>query len=123
MLGEIRARGLPMAVLSNKPHEATVRIVERLLPGGMFAQVQGQRPEVAPKPDPAGALAIARALGVAPEEWLYLGDTDTDMQTARAAGMYPAGALWGFREAEELRAAGARALLDRPAEVPGLLEG
>ena len=42
-----------------------------------------------------------RALGVAPAEILYLGDTNTDMRTAVAAGMYPVGALWGFRTAEE----------------------
>ena len=57
---------------------------------------------------------IARRLGLAPSEILYLGDTNTDMQTAVAAGMYPVGALWGFRTADELTASGAKALIEKP---------
>jgi phosphoglycolate phosphatase len=56
-------------------------------------------------------------MGIRPEEFLYVGDTATDMQTTNAAAMYPLGALWGFRKAEELLAAGARALLHAPADV------
>jgi phosphoglycolate phosphatase len=69
------------------------------------------------KPDPHGALEIAAGLGIPPAEFIYLGDTNTDMRTALAAGMHPVGALWGFRDEEELRAAGARALLRHPADL------
>ena len=48
---------------------------------------------------------------------LYLGDTNTDMQTATAAGMFPVGALWGFRTAHELTAAGAKVLVEHPTQV------
>ena len=54
-------------------------------------------------------------------EFLYLGDTDIDMQTAKAADMYPVGALWGFRTANELLAGGARALVQHPTELLPLL--
>ena len=63
---------------------------------------RGQRPDRPLKPDPTTARETAAELGVAAAGWLYLGDTNTDMQTAVAAGMFPVGALWGFRTAEEL---------------------
>jgi phosphoglycolate phosphatase len=80
------------------------------------------RETVARKPDPAGALEAAALLGIAPQRMLYLGDSAVDMRTARAAGMVPVGALWGFRGESELRKAGSRALLRRPAELLALLD-
>jgi phosphoglycolate phosphatase len=106
-----------MAVLSNKPDEFTRLCVARLLSGWTFAAVQGATPALPRKPDPRGALAIAAQLNLAPGDVLYLGDTNTDMQTAVAAGMFPVGALWGFRTAEELLATGAAALATTPTEV------
>jgi phosphoglycolate phosphatase len=83
--------------------------------------VRGVGPDGVVKPDPAGALAIARQLGIAPAEFLYVGDTNTDMQTAVAAGMFAVGALWGFRPAPELLANGARTLIERPEDLLALL--
>ncbi|MBM3295265.1 MAG: HAD family hydrolase [Candidatus Aminicenantes bacterium] len=113
-LGE---RRIPAAVLSNKPHDSTRAVVRRFFPRRNFRLVLGAREGVPPKPDPAGAFEIARRLGLPPADFFYLGDTNTDMQTAVAAGMFPAGALWGFRTSGELLANGARALLERPAQV------
>jgi phosphoglycolate phosphatase len=73
------------------------------------------------KPDPAGAFEISKELRVSPMEFLYLGDTSIDMQTATAAGMYPVGALWGFRTADELLASGAKKLIQYPTELLALL--
>jgi phosphoglycolate phosphatase len=83
--------------------------------------VVGARPDVPKKPDPAAALGIARGLAISPGRILYLGDSATDMQTARAAGMFPVGALWGFRTAAELEANGAQVLINRPMDLVGLL--
>lgn len=121
LLDELRDRGLALAILSNKPHDHTLAIAASLLGAWPFATVRGSRPEVPRKPDPTGALAIASELGVEPGRCLYLGDTGIDMVTATAAGMYPVGVLWGFRDAEELRASGARRLLAHPAELLELL--
>ena len=112
---------LPCVVLSNKPHDFTEKVVATLLPDWRFACVLGARPGVPIKPDPSGALEIASQLGLTPERFLYLGDTNTDMQTAVAAGMYPVGVLWGFRSAEELTAAGARTLISHPMELMGMI--
>jgi len=112
MLGGFRGRGLTLTVLSNKPDETTRATVEHFLPADAFAVVRGATDGVPLKPDPAAALAIAEQIGIAPGEFLYVGDTATDMRTARSAGMYAAGALWGFRTADELTAAGADVLVE-----------
>ncbi len=115
-------RGIRLAVLSNKPHSFTEQCVARFLSRWPFFPVLGQRDGIPRKPDPAGALQIVESLGLAPAGFLYLGDSATDMQTARAAGMFPVGALWGFRPEEELRDSGAGALIARPADLLGLAQ-
>ncbi len=121
MLDDLAARGLRMAVLSNKPDGFTKLCVDSLLSRWQFDPVMGARKGVPHKPDPTGALAIASEIAVAPADFLYLGDTNTDMKTALAAGMFPVGALWGFRSAEELEASGAKALVTKPADLLALL--
>ena len=121
MLDAIAAGNLPMAVFSNKPDDATKACVSKLLSQWEFRFVLGQRDGAPPKPDPGGALEIAERLGIPPGDFLYLGDTATDMRTAVRAGMFPVGALWGFRTEDELRGAGAAALVAQPADVPALL--
>lgn len=121
MLDALTARGLRMAVLSNKPDEFTKRCVAEFLPKWNFEVVMGQRDPMPLKPDPAGAREIAGCLNVAPAQFLYLGDTAIDMKTAVAAGMYPVGALWGFRTERELLENGARTLIKRPQDILGLL--
>lgn len=117
MLKALAERGVPLAVLSNKPHAATVAVVDHFFPGAPFRAVFGARESVAIKPDPAAALEIAALLGLPPAAILYLGDTNTDMATAAAAGMFGVGAVWGFRTPAELLASGARALAERPGDV------
>lgn len=73
-------------------------------------------------PRPDGALMQAAALGIAPQEFLYVGDTDTDMQTGNAAGMHTVGVLWGFRDEKELRENGAEYLAERPEDIAELVK-
>ena len=117
LLDALRDLQLRMAIFSNKADDFTREMVRILLPRWAFDAVAGARPDVPKKPDPTAALGIARGLGIPTGQILYLGDSGTDMQTARAAGMFPAGALWGFRTAAELRANGARVLVKRPMEL------
>jgi len=121
LLDALVAHDIRLAILSNKPEHYTRLIVEKLLSRWPFAPVVGAREEVPNKPDPAGALEIARELGLPPAAFLYLGASGIDMETAVAAGMFAVGALWGFREAEELKGTGAQALIARPEELLGLL--
>lgn len=117
MLTEISRQGLVMAVLSNKPDDFTRMTVDKLLAEWRFDVVFGARPSMPKKPHPAGALEIAKVLNIPPSGFLYLGDTGTDMRTAVAAGMFPAGALWGFRTAGELIESGAKLLLEKPTDL------
>ena len=121
MLDQLTDDGYRLSVLSNKPDAFTRLCVEQLLPRWTFAPLLGQRSGVPKKPDPAGALEITAELALKPAEVLYLGDTATDMLTARAAGMEAIGVLWGFRAADELREAGAHHLIGPPAELAPLL--
>ncbi|MCE5326367.1 MAG: HAD-IA family hydrolase [Planctomycetaceae bacterium] len=121
LLDALTARALPMSVLSNKPHPFTLKCVHKLLKAWRFAAVEGAQDGVPRKPDPAAAVAIAARLNVPCDRILYLGDTNTDMQTAVAAGMYAVGVLWGFRQGAELTAAGAQTLLAHPMDLLKLL--
>lgn len=121
LLEALTARGIKRAVLSNKPHENTRQCVDALLPQAGFGAVLGQQASLPQKPDPAGALEVAAWLGTSPAAFLYLGDSGVDMQTAVAAGMFPVGALWGFRPREELEANGAQVCIASPLEVLDLL--
>ncbi|HTS17490.1 MAG TPA: HAD family hydrolase [Verrucomicrobiae bacterium] len=110
-------RQLKMAVLSNKPDEFTKRMIQHYFDPSPFAVVRGQMPNVPLKPDPTAARQIAHELGVLPAHWLYLGDTNTDMRTARAAGMHAVGVLWGFRDRDELLQTGAEHIVEKPHDV------
>jgi phosphoglycolate phosphatase len=117
LVAALAARGVARAVLSNKPNELSRKVVDGLFAAGSFAIVRGETAAFPRKPDPTSALDIVARLGVSPAETLYLGDSDVDMATARAAGMTALGAAWGFRGASELNAAGADAVLAKPGEL------
>lgn len=121
MLSALQHRGIALAVFSNKPHADTVNVVKHYFPEVPFRCVRGQQEGTPVKPDPAGALVIAQAMGVAPENFVYLGDTRVDMTCARRAGMHPVGVLWGFRQEAELRESGAEAIIRQPEELLALL--
>ena len=109
LLRELKAQGLKLGVLSNKPDNMT-RYIAGELYGAVLDGVHGQRAGVPKKPDPTAVLALAGELGVEPGEVLYVGDSGVDMDTGRNAGMDPCGVLWGFRDREELLSHGAKYL-------------
>ncbi len=117
LLSALEEAGVPMAILSNKPHGLCQRVVGGLFPGSNFVVVRGEAPGFPRKPDPASALDIAATMAIPPERLAYLGDSDIDMNTARAAGMAAIGAGWGFRGPAELLAAGASRVLCSPLEL------
>ena len=110
----LQQAGLRLAVLSNKDDKDTVSVIRHYFGESSFEIVRGRRPHVPIKPDPAAALQIAEGMGLRPDDFWYLGDTPTDLQTCASAGMHFIAAGWGFRPESELRAAGA----ERVAAVP-----
>ncbi len=122
MLDALRGKGIRCSVLSNKSDDFTLMLCHRFLDKWNFEILRGATETVPKKPDPTAALMIAGSMGIDPARFACLGDTGSDMAMAIAAGMYPAGALWGFRDAGELTAAGARVLLERPEDFLGLFD-
>jgi phosphoglycolate phosphatase len=122
MLDELTERQIHLAVLSNKPDDFTKKCVTEFLSEWTFQMVVGFRDMIPPKPDPAGALQIAKSMDILPANILYLGDTSVDMKTAGAAGMYPVGVRWGFRSPEELKTGGARKVIEQPQDILPLLD-
>lgn len=122
VLDELTAKQVKMAILSNKPDDFTKLCVRELLPGKRFEIVLGQKEGIPMKPDPAGANKIADILSIAPSQFLYLGDSGIDMQTATGAGMFAVGALWGFRSREELMTHGAQVMIERPMQFLDIFE-
>jgi len=121
LLDALVVRKIAMCILSNKPDDFTHDIVQKFLPNWQFAMVQGQSNDIPVKPDPTGASQIALRLRLTPADFLYVGDSNTDMQTANAAGMLPVGVLWGFRPKDELIKAGAKVLIERPEDLLNLI--
>jgi len=121
LLDALTERKIALAILSNKPHDSTLRVAKKFLSRWSWQAILGARDGVPIKPNPAAALEIAHILKLPPVEILYVGDTNTDMWTAEAAGMYAVGALWGFRTAEELIQSGSKILISRPQELLSLL--
>lgn len=122
LLDALARRSVPTGILSNKPDDFTKLAAERLLPRWSFTSVAGAKPGVPKKPDPSAALGVARLLGIPPHEIAYVGDSGLDVRMAVAAGMRPAGALWGFRP-WEVEEASPEILLRHPMELVPFLPG
>jgi phosphoglycolate phosphatase len=122
LLNNLKSNQLSMAVLSNKLHMFTVQMVQYFFGSNCFIEVRGETPEFPKKPDPGAALDIAKKLSFSPSQIIFVGDSGIDMQTAVSAGMFPVGALWGYRSAEELIDFGAKIIISSPGEFPGLLD-
>ncbi len=116
-LAALKGLSIKQAVLSNKPHELTKACVDKFFGEYKFEAVFGQRDGYSVKPDTQSALEIADIFGLKPKEIIFVGDTKTDMLTAKNGGFYAVGVTWGFRDREELLAYGADALVDAPMEL------
>ena len=84
--------------------------------------IQGLKPGMKRKPAPDNAWMIAERFGIKPESCMYIGDTNTDMQTGKAAGMFTIGVLWGFRDRKELEENHADRIIEKPEEILQLQE-
>jgi phosphoglycolate phosphatase len=117
MLRSLKEIGIPLAVLSNKPHAFTLQFCEKFFPEKPFSLIYGEREGYPRKPDPAVAKLILAELGARPSNSIFVGDSDIDMQTAKSAGMIAVGVSWGFRSELELLDNGADLVIHEPAKL------
>lgn len=118
---EMRGRGIKTAVCSNKPNNVAQDVIAKIFGEGYFDYVFGETEGVPVKPDATPALIVAKALGLSPDECLFTGDTKVDMATAKNAKMTAIGVLWGFRDYDELKNAGADFIIEHPSEYKKLI--
>ena len=117
LLEALQAKGVRIAVASNKYQEATEKLVKHYFPMIDFVEVLGQREGIPVKPDPSIVSDILTKANVSPEETLYVGDSGVDMQTAINAGVDAVGVTWGFRPRAELEGFCPKGLIDKAEEL------
>lgn len=117
LIHALKERGFFLAVNSNKPQDRTVNVVEKNFGKRTFDILVGQSDERARKPAPDGIFYIMEQLGLERDQVVYLGDTCVDMKTGKSAGVYTVGALWGFRDRQELEENHADAIIEHPMEL------
>ncbi len=121
LLKELEKRGIKLGVNSNKREDYTVSLLEAYLKDIHFIKVVGQKDQPK-KPDPLGARQIIEAMGAKEEEVLYVGDSKTDMLTAKNANLRSIGVLWGFRDEKELLLNGADYIAKEPLDILKIIE-
>ncbi len=117
MLKKVKNQGIKTAVLSNKDDSTAKKVSDELFEGDLIDLCLGARPGVPLKPEPDAVFEIMEKFGVSKDECLYIGDTATDIKTAKNAGLYSIGVLWGFRDEAELRGAEADVIISDPMDI------
>jgi len=120
LLDQLVSRNIQLAVFSNKANELTKKIAAEIFPDYFDAAI-GLSTEELKKPNPFEALEISKQWNFKPEEIIFIGDSDIDMQTAQNANMFPVGVSWGYRTKDELIASGAKLVINNPSELIEIL--
>ncbi|MDR0389102.1 MAG: HAD family hydrolase [Spirochaetaceae bacterium] len=117
LIAGLRQKKMQTAVLSNKLHVLTLKVVGALFPPGSFDLVFGEREGVPRKPDPQALWDMLLEFDSSPRQTIFVGDSESDIETAGAAGCHSVGVLWGFRERQVLEDAGADRIVSLPEEI------
>jgi len=121
LLKTLKSMGIKLAVLSNKPDNVAQDVVRSFF-GDTFDFVQGAVNNIRSKPEPDATLKICESFGILPQETLFIGDTNVDIQTGKNAKIRACGVLWGFRGKEELVACGADFIVENPMEIAKIIQ-
>ena len=119
-LNILKKRAIKLCVLSNKPHRDTTGVIDKYIPN-TFDIVMGARDGVKPKPSPEMVYIILDELknkyGIDKDEVMYIGDSEVDIETGIASGLYTIGCLYGFRTKQELVKAGCKNFISSMHEI------
>ncbi|MGE4286091.1 MAG: HAD family hydrolase [Phycisphaerae bacterium] len=102
LVKELGARGVKIAVVTNKNEDISTEIVESLFGAGTFSVIRGAHNGIGCKPQPEPTLGVLEILGVTTEEALFVGDGEADVEVARNCGIKSVWVSWGLRSLEEL---------------------
>ncbi len=122
-LERLKEEGMRLAVITNKPQAAVHGTLAKFFPDRFFDFVGGDSGMFPIKPDPSLTRYAALSMRVSPAECVFVGDGETDVLTARNAGMRGIAALWGYRTREQLAEAGAREFASGFGELCKILLG
>ncbi|POA31900.1 MULTISPECIES: HAD family hydrolase [unclassified Pseudomonas] len=122
LLEGCRQLQLPLAIVTNKAEEMALQVSRALLPQNAFGPILGHRTGRSLKPQPDVAWEAARRLSVDPQRCLFVGDTEIDLKTARAAGMYSAAVTWGYGLTQTLQAQAPDFCCEQPAGLLRILQ-
>ncbi len=122
MLRQLQDADVKLIVFSNKDDPETKSVIAHYFPDIHFSAVLGSRSGVPLKPDPAALLALLEELELSPGQGLYVGDTVTDLQCARAAKIPSVAVLWGFQPKEMLLGEQPGAIITDPLQLMPLME-
>ena len=120
LLDELQAKGLQLAVASNKYQAATEKLIAHYFPNIRFTAVFGQREGVNVKPDPTVVYDIPEITQITKEDVLYVGDSGVDMQTAINAEVTSCGVTWGFRPRTELETFHPKYIVDKAKDIAAI---
>lgn len=120
LLTALREDGYKVGVVSNKYDRAVKSLCEKYFPG-LIDAAAGEKENVRRKPAPDGVFEALRLLKSDVSHAVYIGDSNVDIETAKNSGTVSIGVLWGFRDEEELREAGADFIVSKPEQIHRVL--
>lgn len=122
VLFNLKQAGIKLAIVTNKPQRATDNVYRKFLAKFEFYRVLGQTEYYPLKPSPASTLAIIDELGLKKDECIFVGDSETDIVTAKSAGIKCISVLWGYRTEEQLEMAGAELFAENFSEIIDIIK-
>jgi len=117
LLDNLCSLKIKTAILSNKPHDYTLKICNELFGNWTFDYILGLSDQFPRKPNPLSSLYILNYLNLNPNEVLFVGDSGIDIQTALNSGMLPLGVTWGYKAKMEMTKAGAKDIIEKPSDI------
>lgn len=118
MLSNLKSKGIKIAVVSNKFDLAVKELCKKYFEGFIdFAAGENEAQGIKKKPAPDTVISVLTEFNFAPEDAVYVGDSDVDIMTAKNSKMPCISVTWGFRDKKFLLENGATILINAPSEI------
>ena len=117
LLDALAQKAIRMAVITNKDQSRADHMIHHFFGDNTFEHIVGTRNNISPKPDIAATVELMKLMKLGPEDFIFVGDSEVDIRTAKAANIHAIGVTWGFRSGPELIQAKADMIIDSPAEI------